>query len=137
MGIFKGINEVEGTNTNRKFTPGEYTIQVNKLFLKDSGKERGIKFLILEGEVLESRGDEALEPGKQVSQAIKMVSDPAFRNAKNMIAACLGISDDEVTEELCDEAVANDGVAVAGEKVEAYAERNDRGYIDIIYTSIV
>lgn len=137
MGIFKGsgIGDVDGLNKNRKFTPGEYRIEVQKLFTKPSKKERGINYLILEATVIESSGEEALEAGKPVSQALKLSSEPAWRNAKNMIAAVLGIEDDELTDELADEAVENDGAAIVGQVVDAYAERNDRGYIDIVYTA--
>lgn len=139
MGLFATISDVKSKSTSRKFTPGDYKVEVQILKTHASQKERGIHFLIMEGTVVESVGPEAQPVGSTVGHAIKLSSEPAWQDAKALLAAVLGIDPDEISEELCDEAVAQDGAAVAGEQVNAYATehiKDGKRYVNIAYSMI-
>lgn len=89
MGMFSGIGEAEVGQSGIYFEPGLYVVEVLKVLAKMSRK--GAMLYIIECEVLESSNAER-PPGCKPAQVISMAHDAAFRNIKEFIAACNGIS---------------------------------------------
>jgi hypothetical protein len=87
--MFSGIGQAEVGQGGIYFLPGQYLVEVIKVIAKQSRK--GAMLYIIECEVIESNNAER-PPGCKPAQIISMAYDAAFRNIKEFIAACNGIS---------------------------------------------
>ncbi|MFG0245712.1 MAG: hypothetical protein ACF8MF_06660 [Phycisphaerales bacterium JB052] len=132
--IFAPIDEVDNKQqANSRFTAGDYLLRVKALKAGPSKKEMGINFFAAEFEVVESEGEHALAPETPVSWATLLKNSYAFRDVKNLVAAILDMPEEEITQQQADEAIENDGEALAGELVMCSATENSRGFIDLYF----
>jgi hypothetical protein len=136
--IFSPIADVDNKDRRgSKVTPGDYLLEIKNLKAGPSKKEVGVNYFAAEFKVVESEGPEALEPGTPCSWATMLKNSYAFKDVKNLVAAILCMDEDDITEAQADEAVENDGAALAGEQVVCYATENSRGYVDLYFEPLV
>lgn len=133
MGIFDPIADVDSKRQDQRVSPGRYIMEIRALKVGPSKKTPGVNFFAAEFLITKSQGPEALPVDDPCAWATMLNSQFAFRDVKNLVASILAIPEDELTSEMVDQAVEENGEAVLGEKVFCVAERNDKGYVDLFF----
>jgi hypothetical protein len=127
MGMFAGISEVEVRQKNRYVEPGNYIVEITAV--KSGRAQQSEKpYFVVEFEVEESDNPE-FDPGAAICW-MKMVHQYKkyfLEDVKGFVATALGVSAEEVTEEVC-EYVSGEDQPLIGKRLSlrAYLETNQK-----------
>lgn len=123
MGLFAGIKDARATQGGNYLKPGMYLLQVIRVTI---GKTRkGVDFFAVDFKVLGSNNEEH-GVGSIVNWFVGFDKEPALANCKAFAVAVLGnalpegqeFDESSITEEVMDGLVADNGKAIAGQKVQ-------------------
>jgi len=135
MGLFDRIEGAESSKGGRYFSPGKYTLMINKCISKESQQSHGT-ITIIETVVMKVHEayDRVMEPdgttvafsasneeGETVAIFNKKSSNMFLGNIKGFIAGACNVAESEVTSTACDNVFAGDGTALAGTMIELEA----------------
>lgn len=143
MGIFDTIaNADASSNTGVYIQPGDYLLGIQRVSLFAS-KQDGSDVFVVEGKVLEVllKYEASNRVGETVSMIRKASKNPKgfASDAKAFIAAAAEISFDQVTANVVQRAVANDGAMFAGMTMHAHAfnrETKNGGNFTVVQWSV-
>tara|TARA_R110000824_G_scaffold176239_1_gene355126 strand:- start:19332 stop:19787 length:456 start_codon:yes stop_codon:yes gene_type:complete len=119
MSIFSGISAVTSDAKSEYLTEGEYQLDLRAVRLINSKKSND-DFFIVEFTVTKSRGDQSAPAGTEAAWVCKMggqYPESALRDVNDFVKAATGATDAEITDDLIDSMVENDGADIAGLKV--------------------
>ena len=119
MSIFSGIGAVTSDAKSEYLTEGEYSLDLRAVRLINSQKSND-DFFIVEFTVNDARGDQAAPVGTEAAWVCKMggqYPESALRDINAFVKAATGASDAEITGELIESMIGNDGADLVGLKV--------------------
>jgi len=115
MGIFNGIGGVKSSQDSNYIRPCEGVFQINSV--KHVVSQTNKSLVIIELTAVHVDGGH--KPGEEVSHILNTAHMSWMANFKNFLTAALDCSDEEVTEEVCEQILGNN--ALAGEYVKLVA----------------
>jgi len=107
MSIFSGIETAEVTGGSQYIQPGQHTLKVKSVTIRESKKVADKTYFIAEFTVMES-SSESHTAGSTATWLVDMAKptkETAYGNIKEFVIALLKCNADEVTFQLCDELV--------------------------------
>lgn len=103
---YSGMDDADVNNGGVYFTPGDYKVEVVKVFDIESRKRDDL--FIVECVVLEASGEGTKRPGSKPSWVVNLKHDSALGNIKGFLIACLDCEPEEVGVNEVEEAVGED-----------------------------
>tara|TARA_R100000152_G_C6754397_1_gene178111 strand:+ start:848 stop:1309 length:462 start_codon:yes stop_codon:yes gene_type:complete len=133
MSLFQNISNAESYGGSQNIRPGRHTLKIKECLTRESKKNKGTSFFIVELEVVNSQGGypTSAVPGSEsgrsvphnkgdrVSWIVNLGLPSAMNNCKGF-ALAVGMPEDEIDEAAMEHIVSSDN-PLAGETIQADA----------------